>query len=100
MGLWHGASWNFIIWGGLHGIFLAVFTVLRKKYGKSTESFFKTKFGKIFSIVVTQYLIFFTFIAFRIQNFDHMWYAMQKYILLDFNTSQTIEIIKNNEFPF
>ena len=99
MGLWHGASWNFIIWGGLHGIFLAVFTVLRKKYGKSTESFFKTKFGKIFSIVVTQYLIFFTFIAFRIQNFDHMLYAMQKYILLDFNTSQTIEIIKNNEFP-
>ena len=48
---------------------------------------------------MTQYLIFFTFIAFRIQNFDHMWYAMQKYILLDFNTSQTIEIIKNNEFP-
>ena len=99
MGLWHGASWNFIIWGGLHGIFLAIFTVLRKKYGKPTESFFKTKFGKIFSIIVTQYLVFFTFIAFRIENFDHMWYAMQKYILLDFNTSQTIEIIKNNEFP-
>ena len=23
-GLWHGASWNFVIWGGLHGAFLAV----------------------------------------------------------------------------
>ncbi|MGX5175278.1 MBOAT family O-acyltransferase [Aliikangiella sp. IMCC44653] len=22
-GLWHGANWNFVIWGGLHGIFLA-----------------------------------------------------------------------------
>ena len=22
-GLWHGASWNFIIWGGLHGVYLA-----------------------------------------------------------------------------
>lgn len=22
-GLWHGASWNFIIWGGIHGFFLA-----------------------------------------------------------------------------
>jgi alginate O-acetyltransferase complex protein AlgI len=21
-GLWHGASWNFVIWGGLHGAFL------------------------------------------------------------------------------
>ncbi len=23
-GLWHGASWNFVIWGGLHGVALAV----------------------------------------------------------------------------
>ncbi len=23
-GLWHGASWNFVIWGGLHGLWLAV----------------------------------------------------------------------------
>jgi alginate O-acetyltransferase complex protein AlgI len=23
-GLWHGANWNFILWGGLHGIFLSV----------------------------------------------------------------------------
>jgi len=23
-GLWHGASWNFVIWGGLHGIYLAL----------------------------------------------------------------------------
>jgi alginate O-acetyltransferase complex protein AlgI len=22
-GLWHGASWNFVVWGGLHGTFLA-----------------------------------------------------------------------------
>ncbi len=21
-GLWHGASWNFVVWGGLHGLFL------------------------------------------------------------------------------
>lgn len=23
-GLWHGAGWNYVIWGGLHGIYLAV----------------------------------------------------------------------------
>ncbi|QDU71621.1 MBOAT family O-acyltransferase [Mucisphaera calidilacus] len=23
-GLWHGASWNFVIWGGLHGLYLIV----------------------------------------------------------------------------
>ncbi|MCC6581509.1 MAG: MBOAT family protein, partial [Phycisphaeraceae bacterium] len=23
-GLWHGASWNFVIWGGLHGLYLVI----------------------------------------------------------------------------
>ncbi len=23
-GLWHGAAWHFVVWGGLHGVFLAV----------------------------------------------------------------------------
>jgi alginate O-acetyltransferase complex protein AlgI len=23
-GLWHGASWNFVVWGGLHGAYLAI----------------------------------------------------------------------------
>lgn len=26
-GLWHGASWNFVVWGGFHGITLAVYQV-------------------------------------------------------------------------
>ena len=28
-GLWHGASWNFVVWGGLHGTFLAVERLIR-----------------------------------------------------------------------
>ncbi len=27
-GLWHGASWNFVVWGGLHGVALAVHRAL------------------------------------------------------------------------
>jgi len=23
-GLWHGASWNFVVWGGLHGLYLSL----------------------------------------------------------------------------
>ena len=32
-GLWHGASWNFVIWGALHGIALAVHRAWRAWYG-------------------------------------------------------------------
>lgn len=30
-GLWHGASWNFVIWGGLHGVYLAVHKMILRK---------------------------------------------------------------------
>lgn len=32
-GLWHGASWNFVLWGGLHGFYLIVERVLRARLG-------------------------------------------------------------------
>ena len=99
MGLWHGASWNFIIWGGMHGIFLATHTIIKRKYPQiSLHPFFQKNAGKIFSIIVTQYLVFFTFIAFRVQDFDHMWYSMQKYVLWDFATEQIVELVALNTF--
>ena len=32
-GLWHGASWNFVVWGGLHGAFLAIERFTRERFG-------------------------------------------------------------------
>ena len=29
-GLWHGASWNFVVWGGLHGLYLVVERFFRR----------------------------------------------------------------------
>jgi alginate O-acetyltransferase complex protein AlgI len=31
-GLWHGASWTFVVWGGLHGLFLSAERMLRKPF--------------------------------------------------------------------
>ncbi|MEO7175318.1 MAG: MBOAT family O-acyltransferase [Saprospiraceae bacterium] len=33
-GLWHGASWTFVAWGGLHGLFLVVERLIRKDKDK------------------------------------------------------------------
>ncbi|WP_298555622.1 MBOAT family O-acyltransferase [uncultured Algibacter sp.] len=41
-GLWHGSSWNFVIWGAIHGIILSVekrFNLIPRKY-----NFFKNGF--------------------------------------------------------
>jgi alginate O-acetyltransferase complex protein AlgI len=36
-GLWHGANWTFVVWGGLHGLFLAVEKVLQDMNEKLTK---------------------------------------------------------------
>jgi D-alanyl-lipoteichoic acid acyltransferase DltB (MBOAT superfamily) len=32
-GLWHGAAWTFVLWGGLHGLLLAIERWLRARWG-------------------------------------------------------------------
>jgi D-alanyl-lipoteichoic acid acyltransferase DltB (MBOAT superfamily) len=39
-GLWHGASWTFVVWGGLHGLFLSIEKLLQntsKKAGAKAQ---------------------------------------------------------------
>lgn len=100
LGLWHGAGWNFIIYGIFHGAYVSVEIIIRKRSKYLRESkFFKTKIGTVFSILLTQYLIFLAFIAFRVRDLDAISYAMKKFVFLDFATSQTLEVIKSFEIP-
>ena len=67
-GLWHGASWNFILWGFVHGLLLIV-----HRFGKDIAlvkaSFAKIgKFGLLTSWFITQVCIFFTWMIFRVEN--------------------------------
>jgi len=98
-GLWHGASWNFVVWGMLHGLYLIIHKIILDKIPfLRNHPFFRTKVGFVFSVLITQYLIFLTWIAFRVRNFDDMIYSMKKYIFLDFEVEQTIAIVLNHRF--
>ena len=98
IGFWHGDGWTFLIFGILQGIFVGVHTILRKKIPFLREHiFFKTKFGKVISILITQYMIFFSFLAFRISDLEHLSYSMYKYLILDFQITETIFIIQSHK---
>jgi len=86
-GLWHGASWNFVVWGFLHGAVLVIhrlYTGFRKKQdpewraGNGTLTF-------IVSWFLMQYAVMLTWISFRLTDFDNMQTAMWKYVVFDFD---------------
>ena len=63
-GLWHGASWNFVLWGALHGVALAVhkwFMDVRKN---------RPSMPPMFGAVVTFVFVYFCWIPFRARTFD------------------------------
>ena len=56
-GLWHGSSWNFVIWGGIHGLFLSL-----EKY---TFSALKIKTFNAFGYIYTFIVVLISWIFFR-----------------------------------
>jgi alginate O-acetyltransferase complex protein AlgI len=97
-GLWHGASWNFVIWGVLHGIYLALHKIILNKFPiLQNHVFFKTKIGSLVSIFITQYFIFLAWIAFRVKDLDQLLYSIKKFVIIDFQTTNTLHFISNHK---
>jgi alginate O-acetyltransferase complex protein AlgI len=69
-GLWHGASFRFILWGALHGLALGI----HKFFGSLNLSFAKTEEGEtkpvfnFLSVVFTFHFVCFCWIFFRAEN--------------------------------
>jgi D-alanyl-lipoteichoic acid acyltransferase DltB (MBOAT superfamily) len=99
-GLWHGASWNFIIWGLLHGLYLTIHKLFSDRFPiLKNNKFFKSKIGKIVSILITQYFVFLAWIPFRVNDFDSMVYSMSKYIFFDFQTQGIFSFLIGHKLP-
>ncbi|MBI2523141.1 MBOAT family protein [Candidatus Woesearchaeota archaeon] len=75
-GLWHGAAWNFVIWGIYHGTLLVA-------YKWVTDRFSLIK-SRITSVLITQYFIFLGWLIFRVGNSEHLLFAVKKFLFLDF----------------
>jgi D-alanyl-lipoteichoic acid acyltransferase DltB (MBOAT superfamily) len=65
-GLWHGPSWNFVIWGALHGFGLAWVRLWQKLTGNQKA----IGFQRYVNIFLTFHFVTFAWIFFRAPNFE------------------------------
>lgn len=65
-GLWHGASWNFVIWGGLHGMAL----VIERMLGITGEPGHHGRIARMLWWFVTLHFVCLTWVFFRAPTFD------------------------------
>lgn len=83
-GLWHGASWNFVVWGLFHGLALVVhreFVVWRESV-VSLKSFWDSKVWRVASIILTFHAVCIGWVFFRVQNIKWAFAMVKKMVLL------------------
>jgi alginate O-acetyltransferase complex protein AlgI len=76
-GLWHGASWNFVIWGAYHGLFLILDRLFLIR--------FLNKMGAIFSTLFTFLIVMIGWVIFRLEDLASINIYLVKLFSFDFN---------------
>ncbi|HKJ78661.1 MAG TPA: MBOAT family O-acyltransferase, partial [Prolixibacteraceae bacterium] len=82
-GLWHGASWSFVIWGAYHGLFL----VLERSFLKK----FYDKIGKLVSTLITFFIVIIGWVFFRVEQVSEAFLYLKRMFSFNFNNSSSFD---------
>ena len=69
-GFWHGASWNFIIWGAIHGIGLGIHKIWMLSVGKIFSGIQENIVYKVIMGLITFHFVCFAWVFFKAESFD------------------------------
>jgi alginate O-acetyltransferase complex protein AlgI len=68
-GLWHGASWTFVFWGGLHGLYLGVSHVFRAFSGGAVPWLERSRLSAVAGWLITMLAVIVAWVFFRAPTF-------------------------------
>jgi D-alanyl-lipoteichoic acid acyltransferase DltB (MBOAT superfamily) len=78
-GLWHGAAWTFLIWGGLHGMYMVISLLTRhyrEKINKNINIKINPKISTAIQVFITFNLVCLGWIFFRANSVSDAWYII------------------------
>ena len=87
-GLWHGASWKFVVWGVLHGLAL----VVEKFFGQFIK-LPKNVFVRTIQVILTFHFVVFCWLFFRAKDFATAFQIAENVTKLTFDLNQWQTII-------
>ena len=86
-GLWHGPSWNFVLFGLFHGVGLVI--------NHTYKLFFNFKIPKLFAWFLTFNFVNISFIFFRSEEISNSINLIEKMFFLDEKTNEKLSLLKN-----
>ena len=98
-GLWHGASFNFVIWGGLHGMALAVHKLFSQQMLHRDRHYQSQGVRRFFAVLFTFHFVVFCWIFFRNTTLDASW-TMVGRIFADFHPELLPQVLSGYRYVF
>lgn len=86
-GFWHGASWNFILWGAYHGLFLVLERLFLDKVFE--------KLGKFISVPITFIIVMVGWVLFRNEDLSYAFTVIKNMFAFNFSDGK---FALNNDF--
>lgn len=80
-GLWHGASWNYVLWGGLHGILSIVDRKIRKvgsKYNWKRQTPYIKNIITALKIIINTSAVCILWVPFRAKSIKDTWIILKR----------------------
>ncbi|MDI1256395.1 MAG: MBOAT family protein [Flavobacterium sp.] len=94
-GLWHGASWKFVIWGVLHGTALVI-----ERFFKDYLRLPKNKLTWFISVILTFHFVVFCWIFFRAKDFTTAFDVINNIGQLQFHVNEWLVIMQGYKNVF
>jgi hypothetical protein len=83
-GLWHGASWKFVFWGGMHGAGLAVHKLFSKALGKKVDQQLSSnRWAILLSGILTFHFVAALWVFFRASDFNIALDVLERSVSID-----------------
>lgn len=80
-GIWHGAAWGYVVWGGIHGIALALqrLTEVLSQRWQWLNQWWQSWLGIMVAWLITQVMVFLSWIPFRLPNLGQAGLVIQHF---------------------
>lgn len=93
-GLWHGASWNFVVWGGVHGVLLACHKFFSQTVLGRSRHYRSRGIRRVAGVVFTFHAVALLFMVFRMPDLGGC-VTMLTQVVGSFHIEMASEVMKS-----
>lgn len=98
-GLWHGASFNYVAFGAMHGLLIVIHRFYSQEILHHDRHYNPSGWRRVVSVFITVHMLCLSWILFRNTSFDYTW-AMLRQLFTQFHPELLLQVLAAYKYVF